>query len=177
LPKRLAITTTTAHACFDPNSQQLFSVNYGKSIPTALAPLLHTDGDTLWSGLEHFITQLEAILRPIAKVLVWSVDRETDLTARYGGEEFVLLLPNTHLVGAERVVARAKQNVAALQIEHARSQVKPHISISLGYAALIPSPEDDPTNLLAHADAALYLAKHQGRDRYYGLALEDLGNP
>ncbi len=111
-------------------------------------------------------------LKKIAIALENSTHRETDLTARYGGEEFVLLLPNTDLSGAEQVAERAKRNVAALQIEHVRSQVKPQVSISLGYATLIPSPQDDPATLLARADSALYLAKQQGRDRYCCLASE-----
>jgi diguanylate cyclase (GGDEF)-like protein len=157
----------------------LFALEWGRACreQTSLSVIL-CDVDFFKAFNDYYGHQAgDDCLKKIAIALEKSIHRETDLTARYGGEEFVLLLPNTHLAGAERVAERAKQNVAALRIEHARSQVKPQVSISLGYAALVPSSEDDPNTLLARADAALYLAKHQGRDRYYGLVPEDLSNP
>jgi carotenoid cleavage dioxygenase-like enzyme len=72
LPLPFGINTTTAHACFDPYTAdpgKLFTVNYGKSIPTALSLLLHPDQESRWSELERFLETIEQRLAPIAHAL------------------------------------------------------------------------------------------------------------
>lgn len=78
------------------------------------------------------------------------------MAARYGGEEFVILMPGTPL------------NQAQLQCEYLRESVSLlpiglPITISIGLA--VHRPGDSPQETLRRADAALYQAKHQGRDR------------
>jgi diguanylate cyclase (GGDEF)-like protein len=94
------------------------------------------------------------------------INRPIDLVARYGGEEFVLLLPNTDLAGAIKVVSRIQEVIHKLEIPHTESQVRDIVTVSLGVASLIPTLEVKPDKLIAYADKALYDAKQQGRDRY-----------
>ncbi|GHU02530.1 hypothetical protein FACS1894186_7370 [Alphaproteobacteria bacterium] len=90
------------------------------------------------------------------------VFRETDLIARFGGEEFVILLPETPLDMAYKVVERLRTTVEALDIEGDKKQIV-KVTISQG---LVESRADaDIATLLKEADAALYVAKQQGRNR------------
>ncbi len=85
--------------------------------------------------------------------------RGSDVLARYGGEEFVALLPDTDLQGA-RAIAEAMVRAVA-QEEHAPYG---RITISAGVAAGLDD-KLDMNELLHRADAALYEAKGQGRNR------------
>jgi len=85
--------------------------------------------------------------------------REIDYVARFGGEEFVVLLPETTIERATLVAAR----IQAL-VREARQDDLPPYSISIGVASQL-SPDDALDGLLARADAALYRAKANGRDR------------
>ena len=104
-------------------------------------------------------------LRLVAEVLSDHARRPSDLVARYGGEEFVCLLPETDGPGATRVAEGFRTAVAGRRIPHAQSPVAPHVTISLGVATLIPSPEGTPEQLAEMADQLLYRAKRSGRNR------------
>lgn len=104
-------------------------------------------------------------LRSVAKALASVIKRPADLAARYGGEEFAVLLPQTDIAGAVRVAQMVQSRIKQLQLPHARSQVKPYVTVSFGVASLIPSAQSTPEQLLALADQALYQAKMDGRDR------------
>ncbi len=104
-------------------------------------------------------------LRQVAQTLAKIPQRSADLVARYGGEEFAVILPNTNLDGGLMIAKAMQQAIAELAIPHAQSEVSSHITLSLGVAVLMPTPETDPNDLIARADVALYIAKDQGRDR------------
>jgi diguanylate cyclase (GGDEF)-like protein len=106
-------------------------------------------------------------LRQVASAIQEAVKRPADLVARYGGEEFAVILPNTDAEGAIAVAELIRQAVKALAIDHSKSLVSPHITISLGVATVIPSAELSPLDLIASADRGLYQAKSLGRDRYF----------
>jgi diguanylate cyclase (GGDEF)-like protein len=95
--------------------------------------------------------------------------RTNDLVARYGGEEFAVILPNQSLKGAACVAERIRTRVEQLQLpnrhaaeEHAAGEP---VTVSIGAATALPSPETGASELVAIADAALYRAKHMGRNR------------
>ncbi|MBV7534799.1 sensor domain-containing diguanylate cyclase [Duganella sp. sic0402] len=90
--------------------------------------------------------------------------RTNDLVARYGGEEFAVILPNQSLKGAAIVAERIRCRVEQLRLPNLGS--KQHVvTVSIGAATALVVPENDPSQLVATADSALYRAKHMGRNR------------
>lgn len=108
---------------------------------------------------DQCLRQIAATLRSVAK-------RNTDIAARYGGEEMALILSDTDLAGGSTVAEYYCQAVRDLHIPHGDSE-KGIVTVSIGVAAV---PSDDihsSDDLVASADAALYQAKHSGRDQYF----------
>ena len=105
-------------------------------------------------------------LQAVAGVVASAARRPGDLAVRYGGEEMALLLPNCDAVGAQRVAATVQERLQVLEVAHATSPFG-RITVSLGFAVQTPdqAPPPLPADLLASADAALYRAKHLGRNR------------
>lgn len=101
----------------------------------------------------------DIVLRDVAKMLREGV-RETDTIARYGGEEFIIVLPDTHLDGAEHKAEKIRSNIEQKEFPGQKGPV--HITISIGVAAYRTG---DPQDLIRAADEALYRAKHEGRNR------------
>ncbi|MDZ8259675.1 diguanylate cyclase domain-containing protein [Nostoc sp. ChiQUE01b] len=104
-------------------------------------------------------------LRFIAKAFKQSVKRSRDLVARYGGEEFVVILPDTDSDGAFCVAQEIHKALEQLNIPHAASAVKHHVTLSIGIATVIPTPNMVSLDLIEAADQALYQAKANGRNR------------
>lgn len=104
--------------------------------------------------------------------------RANDLVARYGGEEFAVVLPNQSLKGAAIVAERIRCRVERLRLagvgmpeggaggdgRHGAGSAQ-WVTVSIGAATALPAPEAEPSQLVATADAALYRAKHMGRNR------------
>lgn len=88
--------------------------------------------------------------------------RATDLFARLGGEEFAMLLPNTRLEGAIEVALRIIEAVRVQAIQFSEAQIRYQVSIG---AASLAQEDITYEPLLKRADAALYRAKEDGRDR------------
>jgi len=89
--------------------------------------------------------------------------RPTDFIARFGGEEFVLIFPRTSLAGAAIAAERLREAVR-VTVQKTREGVQiPSAAVSIGLAEL--QADQDPARLLHTADAALYRAKHKGRNR------------
>jgi diguanylate cyclase (GGDEF)-like protein len=107
----------------------------------------------------------DATLRRVAQVLASQCRRATDLAARYGGEEFALLLPDTTTPAALALAEQLLAAVRALALPHPASSAADHVTLSLGVAALVPSPDTTTADLLRQADECLYRAKHAGRNR------------
>ncbi|MBB4481138.1 diguanylate cyclase [Rhizobium etli] len=104
-------------------------------------------------------------LRVVSKCLRQSVSRPADIVARYGGEEFVVFLPDTSAKGAMIVAEQFARRLAKENILHSGSEfgrVTASIGISCATGATLRA---SPNRLLAEADAALYEAKTQGRNR------------
>ena len=103
------------------------------------------------------------VLRNVANVLSMEA-RETDLVARYGGEEFVVLLPETSRKVAWDVAERIRSRVRATSLFNMESQPLGRITLSAGVATF-PVDATNEDELVSRADASLYQAKSQGRDR------------
>jgi diguanylate cyclase (GGDEF)-like protein/PAS domain S-box-containing protein len=90
--------------------------------------------------------------------------RANDLVARYGGEEFAVILPNQSLKGAASVAERIRCRVEQLHLPNLGAGQQ-FVTVSIGAATALASPETEASQLVATADAALYRAKHMGRNR------------
>jgi diguanylate cyclase len=87
-----------------------------------------------------------------------------DIVARYGGEEFAVLLPNTALRPALTVGDHIRQAVMAKELKKkSTGEILGRVTISVGVAML--KAEDDVDTLVERADACLYAAKRNGRNR------------
>lgn len=104
-------------------------------------------------------------LRRLARICERVAVGELDLVARYGGEEFVLLLPGRTPEAAVELGEALRRAVADEALAHPDSPLAPHMTISVGVAALVPTAGSSPENLVAAADRAMYDAKTGGRDR------------
>jgi diguanylate cyclase (GGDEF)-like protein len=105
----------------------------------------------------------DACLARLGQVLACIADDAMGFAARYGGEEFCLLLPNLNSERTMRVGERVRAAVSGLAMPHATS---PHqeVTVSVGVACARPSEMNQPRDLIEAADAALYAAKHRGRN-------------
>jgi len=101
---------------------------------------------------------LKRVARAVASEM-----RANDLVARYGGEEFAVVLPNQSLKGAAIVAERIRSRVEQLQLPCRFAAG--HVTVSIGAATAIAGPDNHANQLVAIADAALYRAKHLGRNR------------
>ena len=105
-------------------------------------------------------------LQQVAQVLSEHVRKASDTVARYGGEEFAIILPRTEPKAAAKVAGQLCKGVRSLDIMHDTSELaQKTVTVSVGVASVIPSPQQPFTELIAAADAALYVSKQQGRDR------------
>ena len=103
-------------------------------------------------------------LQGVARVLAEHIRRTGDLVARYGGEEFVFIAPATDGVSAAGMAKTVCDALYALQLPHKASALG-CVTISIGVASMQPEDGEFASTLLAHADAALYRAKHAGRNQ------------
>jgi len=104
-------------------------------------------------------------LQRVAK-LMRSALRDEDFIARIGGEEFAVLLRSSSEITATQLAERLRHQVEHAAIPHDGKDGQRVVSISLGVALTDPPHELQPVALIAAADAALYQAKEQGRNRY-----------
>ena len=108
----------------------------------------------------------DRVLQEVASALGQCARRPGDLAARYGGEEFVLLLPETDAAQAQQLANELLQRVAARNLAHPASSAATRVSLSLGGVTTIPVMDEVALNFFRRADAALYQAKAQGRNRW-----------
>lgn len=126
-----------------PFSVGLLDIDHFKRLNDTLG---HQAGD---QALVHLTQVVRQLLRP------------TDSLARYGGEEFLLLLPNSDVDEAEKVMLRLQRELTKQFFLHDNQRVL--ITFSAGVAQL--NAAESQADLLRRADAAMYRAKASGRNR------------
>jgi diguanylate cyclase (GGDEF)-like protein len=106
------------------------------------------------------------VLKTFAQLLR-RVCRQTDIIGRLGGEEFALALPETALADAETVASRITSGCRALALPAGDDAIRWSCSIGI---AQVRDDDADLDAVLRRADAALYRAKREGRDRWANAA-------
>ena len=135
---------------------------------TALA-LVMIDVDHFKAYNDHYgHVAGDRCLQQLAGALSEVLGRVGDLLARYGGEEFAVLLPGADLQSAMAVAMRLADAVRQQAIPHRGSACCDIVTLSMGVTSLHAAPELGPDAaqiFFQQADAALYTAKHSGRNR------------
>lgn len=135
-----------AVAAGEPLSLLMFDIDHFKSFNDSYG---HLTGDQ--------------VLRLVGMSLKQSIKGQ-DITARYGGEEFAVVLPNTALRQALTVADHIRRAVMAKELKKkSTGEILGRVTISVGVSML--KPGDDTDALIERADACLYAAKRNGRNR------------
>jgi two-component system cell cycle response regulator len=104
----------------------------------------------------------DEVLKLLATVATNNL-RSIDLVARYGGEEFVVVMPETTREQAGKIIERLRKRVAQTDFPIDEGAKTLSLTISIGVATT-DNPDDMAEDVLERADAALYDAKHAGRN-------------
>jgi diguanylate cyclase (GGDEF)-like protein len=105
----------------------------------------------------------DACLTRLGEALSGIAAENLGFAGRYGGEEFCLLLPNTDANRAGQVGETVRAAVQELNLPH-RTSLHQCVTVSVGVATTGPNDSQRPGDLIEAADAALYAAKHRGRN-------------
>ncbi|MFY9951743.1 diguanylate cyclase domain-containing protein [Bradyrhizobium sp.] len=105
----------------------------------------------------------DACLSRLGETLSGIAAETMGFAGRYGGEEFCLLLPNTASSRAVEIGEIVRAAVRDLAMPHATSSHQ-QVTVSIGVACARPNEGLRPGDLIEAADAALYAAKHRGRN-------------
>jgi diguanylate cyclase (GGDEF)-like protein len=138
------------------------SIRYDRPLSIALADLDRFK----WINDRHGHLAGDLVLQRVAAELRAQV-RETDFIGRFGGEEFLIVLPETQLDGALSLAEKIRERIEALEIAIDTGEPL-KVTLSMGVAGRAEVRADGKTRarpLLSAADAALYAAKRNGRNR------------
>ncbi|MBO6798298.1 PleD family two-component system response regulator [Maricaulis sp.] len=149
IESRLRQAVESANAGGAPVSVLLLDIDYFKRINDTHG---HEAGDVV---LKIFAQRITAQLRAL------------DLASRYGGEEFVILMPGSGLAEAEHAAERIRRSVCS-ELFKLSDELELPVTVSIGLAQA--SPGEPMESLLRRADAALYEAKTDGRNRVQAAA-------
>jgi diguanylate cyclase (GGDEF)-like protein/PAS domain S-box-containing protein len=161
LATRDGLTGLANRRCFDQTLHAEWARALRQSQPLSLL-MVDVDNFKAYNDANGHLGGDECLKRIATAVA--SEMRANDLVARYGGEEFAVILPNQSLKGAASVAERIRTRVEQLQVPN-RLAPGQHVTVSIGAATAIASHENSASDLVATADAALYRAKHMGRNR------------
>jgi diguanylate cyclase (GGDEF)-like protein/PAS domain S-box-containing protein len=160
LATRDGLTGLANRRCFDDTLRAEWSRALRQKQPLSLL-MVDVDNFKAYNDANGHLGGDECLKR-VARAVA-SEMRANDLVARYGGEEFAVILPNQSLKGAAIVAERIRARVEHLQLP---CRFAPgHVTVSIGAATALAAQDNDASQLVAIADAALYRAKHMGRNR------------
>ena len=169
---RDAFSVARTRANIDPLTGLMNRASFDRALTDALARALRfgTEVALLFMDLDGFKSVNDknghpagdCLLKEVADRLINSV-REDDLLARYGGDEFVVLLES--LSEPDVVHAITTRIIDTLSAPLAVDEGNVQLSVSIG-VAFFPDHARDAGELVLHADAAMYWAKHEGGNRY-----------
>lgn len=157
-----ALTGLPNRRAFDRAFEREWAIAARSKSPIAVA-IVDVDHFKAFNDTYGHVAGDECLTR-LGSILAQTILRPGDFVGRYGGEEFVVVLPDTDAAGAERVCARVKDIVAATNLPHEASPLD-RVTVSIGFASMIPDYRLTRNQILEAADAALYKAKASGRNR------------
>ena len=144
--RMIEMEVQNAQAAGEPLSLLMFDIDHFKSFNDSYG---HLTGDQ--------------VLRLVGLSLKQTI-KGRDITARYGGEEFAVVLPNTALRQALTVADHIRRAVMAKELKKkSTGEILGRVTISVGVSML--KAGDDTDSLIERADACLYAAKRNGRNR------------
>ncbi len=144
--RSIDMAVQNALATGEPLSLLMFDIDHFKSFNDSYG---HLTGDQ--------------VLRLVGLSLKQTIKGQ-DITARYGGEEFAVVLPNTALRQALTVADHIRRAVMSKELKKkSTGEILGRVTISVGVSML--KPGDDTDSLIERADACLYAAKRNGRNR------------
>jgi diguanylate cyclase len=144
--RSIEMAVQSALANGDPLSLLMFDIDHFKSFNDSYG---HLTGDQ--------------VLRLVGQSLRQTIKGQ-DITARYGGEEFAVVLPNTALRQALTVADHIRRAVMSKELKKkSTGEILGRVTISVGVSML--KSGDDTDSLIERADACLYAAKRNGRNR------------
>jgi diguanylate cyclase (GGDEF)-like protein len=154
------LTRLPNRACFDEVLARTAELAAYRFEPLCLM-MVDVDGfKGVNDGAGH--TAGDVALKAVADALSRSFPRRGDLVARFGGDEFAVVLRGVSPTDARALAQRCVTSVRGTRIEHGGKPLK--VSVSVGLASW--NHGDTRESWLSRADAALYRAKHEGRDRW-----------
>lgn len=106
----------------------------------------------------------DTCLIAVAGALERHVRSDRDLVARMGGEEFAIVLDDVSLDEAATLAERIRASVEALNAAH-RTRIRREVTVSIGLAHRDTGEAKSLASLMEQADAAVYRAKSEGRNR------------
>ena len=142
----------------DLQREVIFSDRYGTPLSISMLDIDHFKNINDTYG--HAVG--DEVLQRLANELRDHI-RQPDTIGRYGGEEFLVVLPHSMLNAATQQADRLCQHVRSLLLKSNGKEIV--LTISIGIAQYKVQKEDWQ-EFLSRADAALYQAKHNGRDRW-----------
>jgi diguanylate cyclase (GGDEF)-like protein len=104
-------------------------------------------------------------LKHVAHTLNQCARRPLDFTARYGGEEFAIVLYDARREYVDELMRQMQTSMEALALKHPASPISKQLTVSIGAAWVLPTPERTHFGFIQLADEALYEAKGAGRNR------------
>ncbi len=137
------------------------AARYGRSLSLVLLDLDHFKA----LNDNHGHPFGDRVLQSVGEMLTATM-RTTDAPCRYGGEEFALILTETDIAGARKAAERVREAIARMTLGSQTGRIV--VTASLGIASTATLPPRAPLTvvaLIAAADAALYAAKRNGRNR------------
>ncbi len=108
----------------------------------------------------------DACLKQVADIITGSLRRHGDAAFRFGGEEFLMVLRRTSPADAHFIAERMRRAIEDAAIPHPAAPAG-RVTASFGIAVTLVSPGLTPEDPVSGADAALYAAKHAGRNQVW----------
>jgi diguanylate cyclase (GGDEF)-like protein len=152
-----------------------------RSLEETLVRLGKSGGDggidlaIILADIDHFKSYNDSLghlsgdvcLKRVAGIMQAELRTDGDMAFRFGGEEFLLLLPEADLSIAVGVAERIRRGIEDAAIPHPARVPLGLVTTSFGVAAAQLGGAHTADELIASADAALYAAKHNGRNQVW----------